>query len=154
MIVFLMVALFGLSSAQDEETKLSLLNMFTSSIIGKVFDSRKVGEEDGKIERAVFSNPFLNRPVNAPPKWSNLFGLQGDNKFQLFKKKVQTTLKPAQYVKYPRISSAIEKFKQPVKSQLSPVIPQIVAPQIVVPQYQESLQYYNHYQTAPALPYF
>lgn len=153
-VVFLMVALFGLSSAQDGETKLNLLNMFTSSIFGKVFDSRRlVGEED---EKAVFSFPFFNRPANAPSKLKQL-GIQGESKIQFFKK-VQVTNKP--FAKFPRISSAIEKFTQPIKSQLSPVEPQIapqIAPQIpqqIAPQYQEYHQYYNHFQTAPALPYF
>ena len=142
-----MVAFFGLSSAQDEEKTLSLLNTFTSSIIERVLDSRKVGEEVDTKERTIFTFPFLNRPQNAPTKF-NLFGVQEANKVQLFKKKVQSTIKPTQYVKFPRISSAIEKFKLPSKPQLSPVVPQIA------PQYQQNKQYYNHYETAPVLPYF
>ncbi|CAO1440928.1 unnamed protein product [Diamesa serratosioi] len=146
MIVIIVVALFGLSSAQDEEQRSSILNTFTSSIIERVLDSKRV-DEDGD-NRGLFLNTFLNRPSNGPSKF-NLLGLQGANKVQLFKKKVQTTIKPTQYVKFPRISSTIEKFKQQSKPQLSPIIPQIA------PQYQDNQQYYNHFQqSAPVLPYF
>lgn len=139
MIVF--VALFGLSSAQDENQRLSILNTFTSSIIGRVLNSRRADEDVDSKNRAIFTNPYLYRPSTTPLKL-NLLGLQGANKVQIFKKKVHETIKPAQYIKFPRISPTIEKFKQPLKSQISPVIPQ------------DHQQYYKHFQTAPVLPYF
>lgn len=144
-IVVSIVALFGLSSAQDEERRLSLLNTFTSGIIERVLDSNLAGKEVDNKERSLFTNPFSNQQIN--PIKLNLLGLQGANKVQQFKKKVQETIKPTQYLKFPRISSSIEKFKLPSKPHISPVIPQIA------PHYQQNPQYYNHFQ-APALPYF
>ncbi|CAO1440077.1 unnamed protein product [Diamesa tonsa] len=127
MIVLLIVTLFGLSSSQHEEAKLSLLKTFKSSLIGKVLDPRRASDENGQTEKGGFSIPFLNRQSNAQTQY-NLFGFQDENKFQLFNKKVQPTIKPSQYVKFPRINSAIEKFKQQIMPQQSPVIPQSEAP--------------------------
>lgn len=139
------VSLFGLSSAQDEERRLSLLNTFTSGIIERVLDTKRAGEVVDNKERSFFTNQFSSQQIS--PTKLNLLGLQGANKVQQFKKKVQETIKPTQYLKFPRISSAIEKFKLPSKPQSSPVIPQIA------PHYQQNPQYFNHFQ-APALPYF